>query len=499
MIDREITTSEHPEVSTEELLSRVDPQIVEALGEDTISSIEAYGDALVAVEGLTSSENPFGIDRPSEIDLSFMDPKAAALIEKGDPSKFDGTTLWALARYRRRIIKVGNTTGPEIYKRKESVRSSLIEHIDKVNEVFSDVGEEGGERFDIAQTLAFMESLFTVADKLPTESTLRVFENIYKTEIRTSKLFTRRWLGRRAILAPRVKKVPKLSQKLYGYLEEIAKNASELSHQTREVRRLGSGEYKRLIQLVGREKPFIALEILAVVNMAKVRLPVMAEQLTETEVEATLKAELYLARKASEVETILQELKPDTLRNPEVKSAINYSQATKLADHLRANRDREDQLKTQVLNSQVTETRDILRGGRRLYIGRDSAEKIADALHGLRPGEEKDRKLLEPEESGIIVSILANKFDVFIAILERVKMRIPDEALSLVQQSRPEAIGAIKNFDAGLGLRKIWEVINNAEQCRALANVLSYEEIQKIRSTLTPLFVGEEAPEQATV
>jgi len=137
-------------------------------------------------------------------------------------------------------------------------------------------------------------------------------------------------------------------------------------------------------------------------------------------------------------------------------------------------------------STQVTQAKEVLRGGGRLQNGKekDSLREQADELHRL-VDDETSARMLEPEESGVMIAILAGKFDGFYEVLARVQSGEGDEIVETVRQLRPEVMRELENFSLEAVLERIVRTLSDPIKRQEIDKILTHVGLREVEAKVS--------------
>lgn len=138
------------------------------------------------------------------------------------------------------------------------------------------------------------------------------------------------------------------------------------------------------------------------------------------------------------------------------------------------------------------DAKDILAGGGRLK--HPDARKLSDELHRLRFGKNGETALL-PAESGIVVGIVAGRFNSLVHVLERVSAsRVTvDEQVAKLRFELPDQYGALSKFSLEAAVEKLGGILRHPDDAGQLLNALpSIKDSENVRRTVLDLLKRQE-------
>lgn len=476
------------------LLARVSPEVIAVLGEETVLGIEQLSHSIDWIDELAHSPDPFdNKDRSGEADFSFMKPKQVAQVEdfiaaradrKGREELLKGLRSSILAGRSFKLGKLAYAAYAVSRLKIKKVRSTLDRCGTDINELVN--SQSQGHRLDLEAAEAHVNTLSKAGLNLPTETTLQIIRDMFKIAENLQQKISERSLSRlvratadrqKRRISPNVEKVERLIE--YSQL----------------TGRLGSVNHELLQSLVQEEEVVFVASLLELVMTSKESLAARLET-GEPQSAATLEAERYLAKKAETTESVLRNIDPKILDLPEIKSLFGGLRTTPLADVEQSRKEHEQLERISGLSNQITEARDILKGGRRLESSKDlpNPETVADDLYNLLSDEEKKIRLLSPEESGVIIAILADRFSSFLDTLERVQRDAPDdEVLKTVTGLRPGIIKSLHDFNIVQHTKRLTEILQS-ERRKELLRTLRESNVIKLEAALAEFAKREKEP-----
>jgi hypothetical protein len=127
-----------------------------------------------------------------------------------------------------------------------------------------------------------------------------------------------------------------------------------------------------------------------------------------------------------------------------------------------------------------------MRGGRRLKPDNgeteDGIKQTADQLYALKDSD--DNKLLDPEEAGLIMSMVTGKFEGFEGVIKAVKRHAANGDLEAFPAERVSVVRELSHFDLAKALAKIGSLLESPDSKLLLERVLGIEEARQIQATV---------------
>jgi hypothetical protein len=140
----------------------------------------------------------------------------------------------------------------------------------------------------------------------------------------------------------------------------------------------------------------------------------------------------------------------------------------------------------------ITQAKNVLRGGGRLKPGKGQTKKEiqqkAQDLHDIRY---EDDRLLEREESGVIIAAVSGHFDSFRRVVEKVKLHTSNSNTDAFPADRSSAIKEIREFGLEDALQKISGIIENPDRSPYIERVLKPEEMKILRTKIKEVLEPE--------
>jgi len=467
-------------------MSNPDKRVLELLGEPTVQAISERVESLEWLASLAQSVNPFDQDGGLDVDLGFLTTEQAEQIRNFNADRWrgyiapmtGGLDAFRVNRLNRLILKHVLDIGEEL----KSAVQPAISQIDEVDEAL----KVRTETLDPQAIASLWEVLRDACTHLPSKPTEAVVENLYLAILENEKHFngllhTRSRNRLQRNIAKSNDAVNAQARTLaHGLFEE----AKESRREVQRMRRLGSSCHQRLVVLVKAKRVREATQLLDVLDASTQRMPRTAQPVGD-ELGAALAAGQYLATKAELIHSLLQDLNPGLLAHSDVQAKIRQIQALGHPPISEPRHAAADNAVSPVVNVNVTEARDVLRGGRRLKPAKGQTEREvqekADALRALKGAE--GERALEPEESGIIMSIVTGKFGSFVQVLKQLR-EIDDTKLTTVPLERRTVIQQLKRFDLSAALTNIANQLDDPSIRTQFINILGFEGLNEVRQNV---------------
>jgi hypothetical protein len=461
---------------------------IELLGEDVVMALESQRDTLARIDGLTRVENPFRIIRPHKMDLPFLEPGEVEKVAGHRAKGWSREDVAAMSAFRSsKLISKLEISGGEEHKelasRSKQASSRLDQTDEAIDAAFDDQPDRNSEP-DFDKIQAFIDSLVETAEILPSPTSIDVLKNMHTA---TAGLLRHRYEGLKRPISR------KFSQRITtAALEEIgglSTSVENLGNHVHKARNHGTACHEKITSIARNEQARTALRLLETMGDAKRLIPPLGD-LTQGQVAIAIDTESYLASQVGAVEATLRSSAPAFLHRPEVQSTIRRLRSPDTARAMEAKQSHQENGQAKELSVHVSEARDVLRGGQRLEPAKrkpgngnvDQVRQKANALYHLRDG--RDRRLLEPEESGVIIAIVTGRFGNFTGVIDRVNAGNGDEALEIIKRERPEAIKALQEFNLMDASAKINDLLRDPDLGPKFIGILSADEIAKIEKTL---------------
>lgn len=462
--------------SEEELLTGIQPAVIEILGKDVVLAIEQTYGFLVTVDDLAKQPNPFDAKKPYELDLSSIDidqRKKAQLEEfikkhsspKGRQELLAGLYSGAIFSRSQKLNKLGVDVYEACYRQAKEVSATLDRSGEEIDRLLADLGPADVKAPSFEDINDQIVALNGAAGNLPTEATIRAIKDLFDIVVDLDeKIVDRSWLG-----------VMKGTISRYqGAAVRNKERVEKLNKFVQVVRELGHSTYEMIRPALQVKEIDAALGILGWLDEAKKSLANTSG--SEQYLQDSLVVERYLQTEVAKVELILKALPPRILEIPEVRSFLGGLRSTPLSDAERSRQVKEDQEKVRDLNNAVSEARDILNAPHRLEVkNQERIQKIADSLYALSRTKESP---LTAEENGVVVAIIAGKFESFCRTLSSLQTTEKDERLVIIERQRLEAVKRLRSFNLSGAMDKIKLAVDQYSDM--LREVLSSEEFVKL-------------------
>ena len=465
------------------LLARVEPEVVNILGEEVVLNIERHSDLVIAAGELARSPNPFNVGGKNEVDFSFLKPEELtslqSLMESAESLDFSGRipspefmrrAITTIVRLEILGSKVHNACLKSLKQSEDKLKLRHPEIMGLVSDY-----EEEPTGLDLKLLEEHMRSLAISAEELPSTKTLLAAREIFAT----AEAITAAIQNIRQQLLFRLKVSDLAGNRIAKKLEKGIQANKKLAASNVKVNESGKLDYELLRILARDEEAEISLELLKSIDAAKGTLPTeIPDQLKAEQKAHLLMAEEYLISKTSTVVSSLRGSNSQLFEKPEFRKAVDRLQTPNLARAEQAKKYQSKLEKATDFNKQVTEAREILVGGRRLESTKDVPEpqEKADDLHRLR--------LLSTEENGIVMAILVDQFNNFLSVLERIQAdAMEDEVLRTVTESRSSAVKSLFDFKIESHITRLGEILHSDNR-QKLLEVLTEAEIAKVETAL---------------
>jgi len=462
----------------------VPAEIVEVLGEDTVAEVEAVSEELRILEELSKTPDPFLIDRPSEIDLSSLDPEVRNVIENYESLR----TLRSVKRMKENLIVIkllkasfaGRRVTTEVRwvdnatrrnKSTQQVLGILEEDLSRDQSRADPHYVKPSDRIK-----ARLAQLNAGAQKLPSSSTMQTLKNFGLLSIDEIK-----FVERRDVMA--LLPLPRMLKKDLSYKQKGAEKIEVVAAEVEETRRWGKALHKDIVELTKSSEETVVLELLESLAAIQRSLPSVFEETPDL----ALVSEQYLEEKTLVIEKHLRRTSARSLNEPAVRASINRLRGRPLAQSLEANLVKEKAESASGFNKQITEARDILRGGTRLDVTKElpNPRALGTDLHNLATDAQQKTRLLTPEESGLIMAIIGRRFASFLEVLQKINEGENDENLNTIAAQRPDVIKELQRFELDRCIESLLDKLFDKNQRNQFASVLSEASLSKIEIALS--------------
>ena len=471
------------------LLQRVEPEVVSTLGEDRVFRIEDVCTSLEYLEGISSSPNPFNQEGRG-VDLSFLKSSQLTRVKEFALDLSDGgeryekmRSMGPLARalLHNRLLRTGETASGHCWRQIEDVQRGLESTAVLINGLLSGYSEsEGTTHPDLEAVAGYLKTLEELSRALPSKGTMDAVTDISQATSDSLDNIHNRIQSLHVLT---------LAQILIRDTEKMCSRVKALREYWRSVGRFGHAEYESVRAAVKLEQCVSGLELLEVVEETQSRF--VRDPAIKTESDAALKTEAYLTDRTAYAERVIGSIDRKILEEPRIQRAFERLEHTRPSNTKRLELDQERIAQASGFSNQVTEARDILRGGGRLRPSSDLPQPRAkaDSLHDL--ALEDGTRLLEPEESGVIIAIISNRFTGLLGVLERVHSTGGDEVLETVEGVRPDVIRTLRGLNLKDVMTQLSTLLNNQKTRQILMGVLTPAERERIEQTLAEFYRPE--------
>jgi hypothetical protein len=482
----------------EQLLSGVQPDIIEVLGRDMVIPVEAALQNLTWSNNIVKSANPFEVHRPGPPDLSFMKPdKAQRVLEAFESDDLPKNALKKLstAPFRRvqatvkanRLLNLGSDAEEACAERIKQIARSIDQKYKETEQLVQSVDN----RMAVEQVIELseqMDAMHEYASQLPNEATFLAIKSTFEV----SKTIVKAAL---AYATP-------LSVKLHARpLEDVDREMKILDAATKfadAVAKVGGANYDLQRLHMRDEEVWFIIDLLERVADAKVYLEdtlgAQHQDLDEEKQRAVLAAEEYLISRAAEAEETMRDIKPRSLKNKALQRALEQLQSPSINKASQERQAEHEHNLSRDLSSRVSEARDILKGGGRLR-GRngDNPQVLATSLRALsKEMDEAGQRSIEQEDGGVIISIITGRFDAFIKTLAEVQSEEVSDALAVVQRDRQSVVDELRRFDLEVSMQSLRTIVETPTLLDSLRSVLSDEQFIKLELGIDKYFEAQE-------
>lgn len=469
---RDLGSHEFP-ADQDELLRGVDPQVVELLGLDRVREIEQVSAQLAWTTELARTPSPYLEDGPNEIDLSDVRPEYRKRIEVGS---FTGGGIPSNKRMRplKKALKIGKKADMDFHQRHMSVKVGLNHLADETNRKFYDfITDPENNSLDFAAVLEFLDSQRELAAELPSRGSLKTLENIFVVYRNSLQLRLQRVIFHPALGG--------LIKRSVSYIDARARNVRLMAKDAAAIRKAGTRQHEDMLSMIKVENILLVSELMDRVEERKIALIHLVDNPVDDQIDALRLSEEYLNSKVTLSESVLRESGFGGIDDPRTRADIQRLGTSALANALKLKQEQADQDKVKPFSQKLTEARDILRGGRRLQNGGNGGtiQKMADGLHNITMPGERNR-LLEHEESGLIVAIVLDKLGNLQEVLSKVQASEKDEIIEILERSRADVIVILQHFDLQKAMTNINNVLGSYAARQRVDEVLGHEAMKKL-------------------
>src|SRR3989344_2813648 len=461
----------------DQLVADLDPQIVSLLGRETVLGLEKYGRLLGSIGELVNLPSQFGSGGPNELDLSALSEEHRARIESLNPraprtrlvSNFQG----------HRAIRIADRYLDGFSERSKYVDDALNRYDEKLQARYGDYSQhpiaKGPLDFEmLAEDLKLLEQ---IAGQLPSQASLDTLTNVYAISKRdaAAKLRNLRY--------------PSLARRVMNWTQDgVTSRMNVVGYRQRAIgslRKRGGTLHRKTLSLAATEGRVQASMMLDTVKGAKGALAEILQQMPDHDISAIASAEEYLRTKVIFAEQCLSQFGLEK-KSPALEEGIRQLGSTVLVDSVAERTAQERQDRAKPFSTQVTQAKEVLRGGGRLQNGKekDSLREQADELHRL-VDDETSARMLEPEESGVMIAILAGKFDGFYEVLARVQSGEGDEIVETVRQLRPEVMRELENFSLEAVLERIVRTLSDPIKRQEIDKILTHVGLREVEAKVS--------------
>lgn len=472
-------------------------EAVEILGETTCQAIEDSVAALEELGELAATEDPFkDKTRPSDINLDSLKPKHAEIVRNfGSSSKpFKGLRHMQISKFARKVGSKVRGLDEDMRDRCKFAENSLGYLEEDIETAQETLDEEGREDSAVDILRSAMESVFSTAQRVPSKASYQTVENTYLAAIAGQELRRVNLATKNPITSPSGwatdtvgKIIEEVKLRLSGY-RELEGTINGLSQR-------GSGAFEALSQLIKIEQLSEVVYLLSVVDATKRLLPT-ADELEEGEQEAVLATEGYLTSQIDTVIATLRDTAPDILDEKVASEDLRRLGSSSLATELQQKElgRKRAEVGENVITG-ITDAKNVLRGGGRLEPAKGQSKKEvqqrAQDLHALRDGN--DQRLLEREESGVIMATVTGHFETFREVIEKVKLHASNGNRDAFPADRANVIDEIKKFDLEGAMRKISAVLEDPNRRVYVEKILKPEELKRLKATVKEVLEPEDS------
>lgn len=463
----------------------IPPEAIEILGVETCQRLNYRLERLASFRDLAETPDPFDKQGPSaDIDLDFIEPEIAEKLKGDKPFKLKNEYMdekiasggRLFIKSANKLLKVGKKLRKQIIKKHFFADAKLRSIDDDIQEFET---YDGSTPLDIDRASGFMESIEGVSQDVSLQST-QTLQNLFtafvdigvRTQQKGGLFFNTESIIRRGIERATYVKI------YHEQAQFLSKN--------------GSTTYENLMELirVGQIYEFDAL--FSVLEAAKES--IKADEVEPARQSAVLETERFLTSIVNFIESCIEETYPDILEDDKLKPFLNKLGRPDVALTLQARRMVESQVKVEEaidLPLSLSSAKDVVRGGRRLKpTGEQTEAEIkskADSLHKLTEKDNQDEKLLYPEETGVIMSVVTGKFEDFVRTIEGIK----DIDLNTVSAALPpeklKTVRELQGFDLTNAIERIKTILEDKDDKLRISQIIGNEEVVKVTIALDKL------------
>lgn len=490
---------------------------IRILGQERIGAIEEQVSDIEQVRQFSYRPNPFrSVDESATIDTTILKPadylKAVELDIADCKQSEVGSKLT--------LQKVQNFAGLKGLKYLTLLAKAPIAAercIDKVHtlgqelDAAAPVTDSISQRamhwdIDLAAAASQADHYQAIADRIPGKATRQVINNL----LELSQIFldvSRDTLVSTTSFLTKVKHLGRTQTQNIEDARQSQTNLQQTGELIHTIRKRGADDFDRLM-LTGHAAAFVlAQRLTSTLLEVNDHLTEISRDKDIQSGDDLLAAESYVAQKAAYVQEIMRTIPSQISKNqPEVKTtlralgdrALSKSHAQTQARQAEIAQAAERQARreaAQDFSSQLTEAKDIMAGGGRLKpAGKDgiNPRMLADRLYGLE--EANGSRTLTPEQCGLIVAVLTDRFERFVGTVERLQQAGPaDEVVRTLTAERTLLVRHIKQYEIQAEMTRLHTMVSTAAMQEHLAEILPPADLSKLKINLDVWQQGQSA------
>jgi hypothetical protein len=475
---------------------QVPSELAIVLGEDMRDAFIIVTDSMRQAEAISKERNPFRIREgsPDDVTLDFLHPEQIEVVKRYPEERwsrgfFATMNKRQMVKFNGKLAKGSEKLASTVFAQRKSYRDRLAALGDTICNAMA-ASHDDPEAFDVYTTRDFLTALEEMAGQLPPRSTQAMVENLHSAAIDGYKLQT-------AVLGHSTPfTTPRIIESLQQQKIAVRNSAPSLER----LCEYGSKVHKVITDAAQNKQVYEIDRLIKLISIAKQQLP-FPEGLTTSESKQVLVVEEFLITQVDIIKEAIRDLKPGLLGRQEIHQVIKRLGNPEFAKALGQKQSTEAQPIPDGLNHQINEVRDMLRGGRRLKPAKGESLKTvhekADKLRALR--DEKGERLLEPEEAGVILAITLDRFDGIITVIDYAKSVNGNNEMGSLSTEQAKVIRELKDFNLQATLSKIISFTKDPSKLPTLGEILGFENIGKIRSTIDGVIAPDEPESPSNV
>ncbi|HEX5798309.1 MAG TPA: hypothetical protein VFX79_03045 [Candidatus Saccharimonadales bacterium] len=481
-------------------MASVPPEAIELLGAETCEAIADKTTRLERLDRLASTPDPFKNDyRPSDIDLGFLKDDQAEFVvgyhTDSNPSAFyKRFGPMKLGRITKKLLRAAPRRKRDLIKRTKSAAKDIALLEDQT----SSASENADGPLPIEGSEALVDQSTWTAEQIPPRSSFQTLRNMYTVAGGSFEHGTRGAHAGKSTSGDFMQGLSQGVSTMGAVIRKRLDGMKSLFSDSDSLRRRGTECHRLIIGMVKNSQVFEASGLLDITAAAKQQLP-RAGSLEEDELEQVAAVEQYLAGQVDIVEAVIREADPEAI-SKEGLSAMQWIRTPSVSIE---REQREIQRKRAEVGedviSGITQAKNVLRGGGRLRPPEGQTEKDvqqkAQDLHSLTDGD--GERLLEREESGVIVAAVTGHFDRFRKVVDKIKLHTSNGNTDAFPADRAGVINEIRGFDLEGAMRKIHDVLGDPNRHTYIEKVLKLEEVEKLKAKIKEVLEPEE-PQPST-